>query len=57
MSTADDNRRIMSRLRDLEREIGAPGFWDTERAPRVVQAHALVLQEAIRRGLTTFSRN
>jgi hypothetical protein len=49
----DEDGRVMARLGDLEREIGAPGFW--ERPPDVVEAlckeHVAAFAEALRRGL------
>lgn len=55
MSDLSDSR-LMTRLSDLEVEIGAPGFW--ERLPDAVRdvckEHVSVLNEAIDRGLTEF---
>lgn len=57
MSTADENDRIMSDLEGLEAIMKSPRFWDTFRASAVCQEHALLLQVAIQRGLTTFDRS
>jgi hypothetical protein len=48
---------LMARLNAIESDIGTPGFWERahDAIDAVIKDHAAALNEAVNRGLTTFS--
>jgi hypothetical protein len=51
-----NDQELQERLAELERTMGAPGFWERgeEHTEAIAREHLAVLNEATKRGLTTF---